>query len=60
MGIKKDTHLNLELSASDINTILDGLANLPYKEVFHLIAKIHQQINAQTQESPSTAPKKAQ
>ncbi len=57
MGIKKETKLQLELSADEINIILDGLANMPYKNVFHLIARIHQQINIQT--SPSTTPQKA-
>lgn len=49
MGIKKETPLQLTLSADEINTILDGLASMPYKQVFHLIARIHEQINLQTQ-----------
>lgn len=49
MGIKKETPLQLELNAAEINTILDGLASMPYKQVFHLIARIHEQINQQMQ-----------
>lgn len=51
MGIKKETPLQLELSAAEINTILDGLASMPYKQVFHLIVRIHEQINQQMQPS---------
>jgi hypothetical protein len=56
MGIKKETPLQLTLSAADINTILDGLAAMPYKQVFHLIARIHEQINQQTQNPSQQAP----
>lgn len=47
MGIKKDTKIQLELRAEEINTILDGLSALPYKQVFHIIAQIHEQVKAQ-------------
>ncbi len=56
MGIKKETPLQLTLSAAEINTILDGLASMPYKQVFHLIARIHEQINQQTQNTNQQAP----
>jgi hypothetical protein len=56
MGIKKETPLQLTLSAAEINTILDGLAAMPYKQVFHLIARIHEQINQQTQNPNQQAP----
>jgi len=56
MGIKKETPLQLTLSAAEINTILDGLASMPYKQVFHLIGKIHEQINQQTQNPNQQAP----
>ena len=51
MVIKKETPLTLELSAAEINTILDGLAAMPYKQVAQLIAQIHQQVRNQTQDS---------
>jgi len=56
MGIKKETPLKLELSAAEINTILDGLAAMPYKQVFHLIARIHEQIKQQTQKPDPQLP----
>jgi hypothetical protein len=49
MGIKKNTDLSLNLTAEEVNLILDGLANLPYKQVYHLIKKIQHQVNSDTQ-----------
>lgn len=47
MGIKKNTDLDLNVTAEEVNLILDGLANLPYKQVYHLIKKIQQQAVSQ-------------
>jgi hypothetical protein len=44
MGIKKDTDLMLKLTAEEVNLVLDGLANLPYKKVYHIIDKIRNQV----------------
>lgn len=56
MGIKKNTEVPLVLTAEEINVILDGLANMPYKQVFHLIKKIQNQVvtnNAHSVHEPS-------
>ena len=58
MGIKKNTDLSLNLTAEEVNLILDGLANLPYKQVYHLIKKIQHQVISDTQKSiPETSKK---
>ena len=49
MGIKKDTDLVLNLTAEEVNLVLDGLANLPYKNVYHVIDKIRSQVISETQ-----------
>ena len=48
MGLKKDAQIQLNISAGDLNTILDALSKMPYKEVYHIIAEIHQQVKSQT------------
>lgn len=48
MGLKKDAQIQLSISAGDLNTILDALSKMPYKEVYHIIAEIHQQVKSQT------------
>lgn len=48
MGLKKDAQIQLDISAGDLNTILDALSKMPYKEVYHIIAEIHQQVKSQT------------
>jgi hypothetical protein len=48
MGIKKDTDLVLNLTAEEVNLVLDGLANLPYKNVYHIIDKIRNQVISET------------
>ena len=48
MGIKKDTDLVLNLTAEEVNLVLDGLANLPYKNVYHVIDKIRSQVISET------------
>ena len=58
MGIKKNTDLSLNLTAEEVNLILDGLANLPYKQVYHLIKKIQNQVISYTQKLiPETSKK---
>ena len=51
MAIKKNQPLKIELTAEELNIILDGLSVQPYKKVYHLIEKIHQQVHKQSQES---------
>jgi hypothetical protein len=48
MGIKKDTDLVLNLTAEEVNLVLDGLVNLPYKNVYHVIDKIRNQVISET------------
>ena len=48
MGLKKDAQIQLQITAGDLNTILDALSKMPYKEVYHIIADIHQQVKSQT------------
>ncbi len=57
MGIKKNTEISLVLTAEEINLILDGLANLPYKQVFHLIKKVQNQVVAKNSEIVQELPK---
>ncbi len=58
MGIKKNTDLNLNVTAEEVNLILDGLANLPYKQVYHLIKKIQHQIISDCQKLIAETSKK--
>ena len=58
MGIKKNTDLNLTLTAEEVNLILDGLAKLPYKQVYHLIKKIQHQVVSDSQKLISETSKK--
>ncbi|WP_165788898.1 hypothetical protein [Rubritalea profundi] len=44
--------LSLNLTISEINTILDALGQRPYVEVFPLVAKIKAQSKAQLQTRP--------
>jgi hypothetical protein len=53
MAIKENTEFQISITAKEINIILDGLANQPYKVVYPLIEKIHLQIRNQ-QQSTST------
>ncbi|HQU58022.1 MAG TPA: hypothetical protein PLU64_02475 [Saprospiraceae bacterium] len=47
--------LELKLSVDEVNQILEGLGNLPFKQVFALINKIQNQAEAQLQEAPPPA-----
>jgi hypothetical protein len=39
--------IKLKLSIEDINSILEGLGNLPYAKVFNVVATIQQQASEQ-------------
>ena len=41
--------LELKLTLSEINTLLEALGGLPYKQVYQLVAKIQQQAQTQLQ-----------
>lgn len=49
MAIKENSEFQLSFTVKEINIILDGLANQPYKVVHPLIEKIHLQIRNQQQ-----------
>ena len=40
-------NINLQLSAEEINLLLEGLGNMPFVKVYTLIAKIQQQASVQ-------------
>ena len=42
--------LELKLTLPEINTLLEALGSLPYKQVYQLVAKIQQQAQLQLQE----------
>lgn len=46
--------ITLTLTVDETNQILEGLGNLPFKEVFQLIGKIQQQAGAQLQDNGQT------
>ena len=47
--------IRLDLSFDDVNKVLQALGNLPFNEVYELIAKIHEQAN--TQQTPTSISK---
>ena len=47
--------IQLNLTITDVNLILDALGERSYKDVFQLIGKIQQQANAQLQDTATTA-----
>lgn len=58
-----DKEIKLELSFEEINLVLKGLGFLPFKDVFELVGKIHDQANEQfraqqsnTQSTPRNFP----
>jgi hypothetical protein len=53
MAVSKTSIIELNLTAQEINTILDGLAAMPYKNVYHLIEKIHTQVKTQSNSTHS-------
>ena len=47
MDKKEDlNNIHLTLTQNEANTIIEGLACLPFKEVYKLIEKIHLQANS--------------
>ena len=42
--------MNLDLTISEVNTILQALGNAPYAQVFELVEKIRAQAQAQVKE----------
>ncbi len=46
--------ITLTLSIEEANTILEGLGQMPYKSVYHLINNIQQQAAQQAEEQIST------
>lgn len=47
--------INLKLTVEEANTVLNALGNMPYGQVFQLIAKIHEQAAEQSGESAKIA-----
>ena len=46
--------LQLTLTVTDINQILEALGQLPYARVYQLIGRIQQQAGAQLSDEPGT------
>ena len=44
--------INLQFTPEEVNTILEGLGNLPFVKVYQLISKIQEQAGGQLQEKP--------
>ncbi|MDB4533907.1 hypothetical protein N9242_03475 [Vicingaceae bacterium] len=43
---EEDTIITLKIAKHEVNTIIEGLGGLPFKEVYKLIEKIHLQAKA--------------
>lgn len=43
-----NTEFTLTLTTDELNTVLEGLGNLPFVRVYTLIGKIQQQASSQT------------
>lgn len=41
--------VDLKLTVEEANILLNALGNMPYGQVYQLIAKIHEQASAQTE-----------
>lgn len=48
----QDKEIKLELSFEEVNLVLKGLGFLPFKDVFELVGKIHEQANEQFRQEP--------
>ena len=46
-------NIKLALTFEEVNTVLKALGQLPFNEVYEIIAKIHEQANAQQSRPPS-------
>ncbi|MEL7145252.1 MAG: hypothetical protein AAFO69_02705 [Bacteroidota bacterium] len=51
--------MNLKLTVDEVNTILSALGNMPYSQVFQLVAKVHQQAAEQQGEAEAPSAAKA-
>ena len=47
MNTLKENKIQIDLSIEEINTVLTGLGNLPYANVYELIGKIREQTETQ-------------
>ena len=47
--------LELKLTLPEINTLLEALGGLPYKQVYQLVAKIQQQAQAQLHQTEAAS-----
>ena len=57
MERKMETKVTLTLDINQLNTVMAGLARMPYEQVFQLIGVIQQQVGPQVQQAqPSDAP----
>lgn len=52
----QDKEYTLTINASDLNTISDGLMNVPYGKAFPLINKLREQVLAQQKPSVPASP----
>lgn len=46
---QQNTEIQLTLTFEEVNLVLKALGNLPFKDVFDIIGKIHDQANEQMQ-----------
>lgn len=44
--------INLQLSADEINLLLEGLGSMPFVKVYGLIGKIQEQVSGQLNKAP--------
>ena len=51
--------VNLKLTVEEANTVLNALGNLPYGQVYQLVANIHQQASEQSEQLSREEPKAA-
>lgn len=52
--MQKEKDINLQFTAEEVNTILEGLGNLPFVKVYQLISKIQEQAGDQMKEKPTS------
>lgn len=46
--------INLQLSADEINLLLEGLGSMPFVKVYGLIGKIQEQVSGQLNKAPES------
>ena len=52
--------ITLQFTPDEVNTIMEGLGNLPFVKVYQLIGKIQEQAGAQLQENSNGSPQSVQ